>query len=631
MVKRLGRKDIDWREGVPVAPEFDDVYYSLDDGLEETNFVFLSGIGAPDTWQYTDQFVIAETGFGTGLNFLATYQKWVESGASGRLIYVSVEAYPMSEEALERAHEPFTQVRQYAEKLRAAWPPPSPGFHPRYFEEGKVQLLLLFGDAATNFAELQGEVDAWYLDGFAPAKNPDMWSEELFDQIARLSKPGARFATFTAAGFVKRGLAARGFDVQKTRGFGRKRERLIGCMRESHAPTPPAKTQDWAKLPTPPKRGSIAIVGAGIAGRSLAAALKRRGHADIKLIDGSIACASQVPAAILAPGFQAGKQPTTDFVTAAFAHACQHPEYENAWADASDVEIFSSDEEDRNRQDRVRNSLGWGDDWVAATDRGLVFPKSGSLETAEALANLWPETEIIQMLVENLDQTSNGWLLSGPSKTLDAETIVFASGFGTLHLASDAKHFSIRPRAGQVEAIRDERLEMPDGNFSSGCYATATIDGRRTIGSTFRDHDPLSKTRPKPSSDQSDELVQKVEAAFGCNIDLDALDAPWTGVRATVRDYVPIVGPVPDWDKAASRFAPLAKNAKAKGLGMMDYQKGLYVLTGFGSKGYQQAPYAAEYLAAHLCGQPLPMAQNVAAYLHPARNFIRQLVRSSAS
>ncbi len=230
MVKQIDKNALAWRGNAPVSTRFDDVYYSEENGLEETGFVFLKGIEAPDCWMGKNNFVIAETGFGTGLNFLATYRDWIKSGATGQLIFISAEKYPLSAEALVEAHKKFPELASYSQELCAAWPPAVEGLHQRLFANGKIQLLLLFGDANETFQDIHATVDAWYLDGFAPSKNPEMWTDKLFDHIARLSKQGTCFATFTAAGFVRRALQARGFHVEKVPGYGRKRERLIGAL-----------------------------------------------------------------------------------------------------------------------------------------------------------------------------------------------------------------------------------------------------------------------------------------------------------------------------------------------------------------------------------------------------------------
>jgi len=627
MVNMLKSNDLEWRGGVPFAPSFGDFYYASRNSLAETEYVFLDGIAAPDIWLGRDHFIIGETGFGTGLNFLCTYKKWLESGAKGRLTFISAEKYPLSETALAKAHTLFPELKPFAQLLQAAWPPPSSGFHPRYFENGKIQLLLLFGDAATVFAELDAQVDAWFLDGFSPAKNQELWSDQLFGQIARLSKPRAKFATFTAAGFVRRRLEARGFKVQKTAGFGRKRERLIGQMADAHRPTQHHTVPEWSALDVS-KGGPTTIIGAGIAGRSLAGALKRRGVSATVFGSRQLPTASHVPAAILAPAFQAGPQPTTDFVTSSFAHACWLPAYGAAWANQGGTETFAVTTEEKTRFKRIHEALGWGSDWVDFTKKGLYFPRSGSLDTATALSEAFDTDTIEYASIRKIEKTSAGWLLSGDEFKHETARLVLATGAGTSGLLTGAGNIGFTARAGQIETMPTSS-GLPQHSVASSGYITAPISGMHTLGSTFTEYSGDARQNPAATAAATAEIIDKLKSEFDMDISSQALHEPWTGIRAATVDYMPVIGPVPEWDLAAKTFAPLSKNRKLTGLGSMEYQDGLFVFAGFGSKGFQQAPYAAEYLAAHLCGHPLPMARSVAAYLHPARNFIRRLIKST--
>jgi len=246
--------------GAPRSKEFDDVYFSRNDGLAETRHVFLAGNGLPDAWAGRKNFTICETGFGTGLNFLAAWKSFRETAQGGQLDYISVEKFPLSameifealkkvlslggEDLGEGGMESFMakalnaphpnplptgerEFGRYLFRMLERYPPRVPGFH-RIVMDERVTLTLIFGDVNDAMSEIEARVDCWFLDGFKPAINPDMWNEILFQNMARLSKPGATFATFTAAGFVKRGLQAVGFTVDKVKGFGTKRDMLIG-------------------------------------------------------------------------------------------------------------------------------------------------------------------------------------------------------------------------------------------------------------------------------------------------------------------------------------------------------------------------------------------------------------------
>ena len=212
------RAELQWRDGaVPASRRFDDPYFSLENGLAETRHVFLAGNGLPE--RFRDGFRIAELGFGTGLNFLATLQSWRASGCTGGLDYTSFEAFPMTAAEIARALAPFPELAGPAAELVARWT--GAGGQARF--NGGITLTLVAGDARDTLPDWPGQADAWYLDGFSPAKNPELWQPDLMAAVAAHTAPGGTAATYTAAGFVRRGLAAAGFEVTRAPGYGRKR------------------------------------------------------------------------------------------------------------------------------------------------------------------------------------------------------------------------------------------------------------------------------------------------------------------------------------------------------------------------------------------------------------------------
>lgn len=209
--------DLDWRDGaVPVSRAFDDPYFSLENGLAETQHVFLAGNDLPA--RFVEGFCVAELGFGTGLNFLATWALWREAGVPGSLRYTSFEAFPMSEADLTQAHAAFPELAPLAAMLRAAWTGQGGTVH----LEG-AELTLIAGDARAALPLWSGAADAWFLDGFSPAKNPELWEPSLLQAVADHMAPGGTLATYTAAGHVRRALAEAGLEVTRQPGYGRKR------------------------------------------------------------------------------------------------------------------------------------------------------------------------------------------------------------------------------------------------------------------------------------------------------------------------------------------------------------------------------------------------------------------------
>ncbi|MBL4837837.1 MAG: tRNA (5-methylaminomethyl-2-thiouridine)(34)-methyltransferase MnmD [Kordiimonadaceae bacterium] len=650
MIRKIEKASLIWRGNVPSSSRFDDIYYSSQGGHEETDYVFLQGVGAPSCWHNKSHFVIAETGFGTGLNFMATCKAWVASKATGTLTYISTEKYPLSDQQLQETHKAFPELADIAQGLRAAWPPATPGFHLRSFLGGKVKLLLLFGDATDCFADLDAKVDAWFFDGFSPAKNPDLWSDALFDQIARLSNPGARFATYTAASHVRDALEARGFLVEKVAGFGRKRRRFIGQLKEKETVTgTPPPIPEWAAPPTAPRAPSTGdtshstiIIGAGIAGASLAHMLHARGQQPLVITNGSPA-ASDVPAAILAPGFQRGVQPSAIFAEICFAHACWNPAYRTAWAKEKGLHLTSDDPTEQQRLYAIADKLDWDESWLAkneaAGSTGLFFPRSGSLAPQVALSNLMEDIEAAHGEISNISRVASGWRVTVGCKSYTAENLVIAAAMNSdIFLNSGLNlggFLELRAKPGQIEIVAGDTAALPSGSMAYGGYVTAQTQGVsgatiRTIGSTFDVKPKAGNKWPSPKPENSVENLATLEKAMGAAPNITEITASWAGMRATTPDYMPYVGPVPDWDAAKHQYRHLAKDRKYRGLGTMPYQQGLYLLTGFGSKGFQQAPLCAAYTAALICQEPLPLPLSLVPYLHPARHMIKSIVRQDA-
>ncbi|MEO0751408.1 MAG: tRNA (5-methylaminomethyl-2-thiouridine)(34)-methyltransferase MnmD [Pseudomonadota bacterium] len=212
----IAQPELDWREGrVPVSRRFDDPYFSLEDGLAETRHVFLAGNDLPG--RFGDGFHIAELGFGTGLNLLAALALWRESGQPGRLCFTSFEAYPLSPEEMIRAHAAFPELQDLAQALAPHWA------HLPQIELADLSFRLIEGDARETLTAWDGMADAWFLDGFSPAKNPELWGDEILAQVHAHTTREGTAATYSAAGCVRRGLSAAGFAVKRAPGYGRKR------------------------------------------------------------------------------------------------------------------------------------------------------------------------------------------------------------------------------------------------------------------------------------------------------------------------------------------------------------------------------------------------------------------------
>ncbi|MCA0929278.1 tRNA (5-methylaminomethyl-2-thiouridine)(34)-methyltransferase MnmD [Ruegeria profundi] len=207
--------ELTWTEDhIPVSDRFDDPYYSLQNGLEETRHVFLAGNDLPA--RFAPGFRIAELGFGTGLNMLTAWSEWEKSGQSTPLSFSSFEAFPMTAQDMARALAAFPELKPWAARFLAQW-------RGGTCKLDTLHLEVIEGDARQTLPAWTDQADAWFLDGFSPAKNPELWGADLMQQVASHTVKGGTAATYTAAGFVRRGLQEAGFNVSRTAGFGRKR------------------------------------------------------------------------------------------------------------------------------------------------------------------------------------------------------------------------------------------------------------------------------------------------------------------------------------------------------------------------------------------------------------------------
>jgi len=641
------QSDVTWKDGVPYSTRFDDPYYSLEDGKAESTFVFLSGTDVLTTADTKDHIVVGETGFGTGLNFLTTWQAWRKTNPGARLTFISAEAFPMAATDMAKAHYAFPDLTDLADQLREAWPPAEGGFHTRKFDDGRISLHLMFGEVTKMFAQIDAEVDAWFLDGFAPAKNPDMWTDTLFKRMAQLSKPNTKVATFTAAGFVRRGLEAQGFQMKKTEGFGNKRHRLVGSYNPSQQPSRPQaiKPATWSVTPAS-DTSQIAVVGDGIAGASVAYSLALRGLSPL-LVAPEKNPADTLPAAILAPQLLLANPVEKAFFHAAFFHAVSHPAYQDAFASERGTKYVPTSAQEQQKFKDILAQFKWGAEWMTSDSEGLFLPKGGTVLPANILEFLTHGINRISCNVVQLEKNRQGWDLLDTSGDIitSAPTVVLAAGAHTTGIlaasslvgtSATTRHPLVRPRGGQLEYVSAAAISGIDAHtMTYGGYISAAsisgVNGKiRTIGST---HDKLSTVPaqpPHPTLAARGTILAQCHGATGGVIDPDATMTSWTGMRATAPDHMPYAGPIPNWADVSDVCANLAIDRKLPLPRPPKMEDGLYCVTALGSKGFQYGPLLGEYIAAMICGEPSPLPRILHGKLHPVRGYIRDIIRGKS-
>ncbi len=649
-MKRLPSADITWRaDGSPQSTRFEDIYFSSEDGLAETAHVFLQGNHLPDAWANRAHFTIGELGFGTGLNFLATWARWQETRSPDQhLNFVSVEGFPLSAEQLSQALEKWPSLAPLAAELLARYPAPHVGTHLLHLPDN-VSLTLCEDGAFPALSQLEAQVDAWFLDGFSPASNPDMWSEAVLSEVARLSRAGTTFATFTAAGAVRRGLAAQGFDVQKVKGFGRKREMLVGRM--TATPTR-VETKPWYRLPPTSNPKSALVVGAGIAGAATAHALKRKGMS-VRVVDGDGvgAGASGNPAALFMPRFSVNPTPEDDFHIAAYLYA--EREMQNLQQTASTpffdprgVLQFARTTAEAARFEKIaaRAPLPEGHlDFipadglreVAGFETGFpafLFPRAGVVDPAGLLAHLTQEIDVDPVTAGSLSNQEERWHVNDPTANA-ADILVLANGPG-LSTFPETSWLPLEPVLGQITNLAAGTLPQQSHALVAGPYLISHGDGSALTGATYElgreDQSALTPTaigHQHNLQDLAETFPAFAQALAG--LALDELSGR-VSFRAQVPDRVPFAGPAPIEGSYLTAYERLRHGDRFAAYPPAPVHPGLFLLGGLGARGFTTGLLLGELLAAQVTGAPLPLPRDLAEAVHPARFIVRALRKNTA-
>lgn len=559
---------LDWTsDGQPRSKLYDDVYFSAEDGLAEARAVFLEGCGLPGGWAGRRRFVVGELGFGTGLNLAALLDLWRRTRPADGVLHVfSVEAHPITRDEAARALGRWPELAQVAGPLLARWPGRARGVHRVELPDGVIFDLAVM-DVGEALSRWSGSADAWFLDGFAPARNPAMWREETLSLVAARSAPGARAATFTVAGAVRRGLAAAGYAVEKKPGFGRKRERLEARL---------------AGQPEDARTRRVAIVGGGVAGAAAARAVRALGG-EALLVEAEAlgAGASGNPAALVTPRLDAGLGPPAELFASAFRRAVQLYEALPEAVIARGVLQLPREPRDLARFAKIAASDLFEPGALVATPQALEQRAALVVEPASVLSAWAGETRIAE--VAGLRGGGGDWvLLDAAGREIGrAEAVIVAAGLASRRLVPD---LPLRPVRGQASWAEGERPTAA----AWGGYVLPTRTGV-LFGAT---HDRDDEGTDLRAADHA----RNLEALAAARPELAAAlhDSPLAGraaIRATTPDRLPVAG-------GAER---------------------LFILTGFGSRGFSLAPLLAEHVAALALGAPTPLASDLAALVAPGR------------
>ncbi len=614
-----------------LSPAFGDVYKSAAGALAEATAVFVGGAGLRERWGGAAAFTVLELGFGLGANFFATLAAWRDDARRpARLDFVSVEAHPLPVADLAVALARIGVAPADAQRLLAQWPLPLPGLHQVFFDEGRVVLTLALGDAAVVVPRLALAADAFYLDGFAPARNPSMWSVELMKQLARRARPGAGVASYSVAGAVRRALAQAGFETDEAPGFGGKRGRLVG----RYAPA-------WRTWPAPPPAPAFAerhvlVVGAGVAGAAVAAGFAAAGWRASVVDAGARAASggSGQPRLALHLHLSPDDNRLARLARAAFGMGPGTPLAQDQARQAIGRLSPAIDAAQAHRQQAMLERLGLAPELAGWVERdqagdiagirlpggGIWMPRAGVVDPRIECARLLADPAIDTRFgcrVADLQRDGDRWRAFGAAgQPLGSHAlVVLACPDAAVGLGRFASLALLRTR-GQSTRLRSPMLADLRCLLGGEAYACPLPDGETLVGSTFADEVDLA---PDPADDTSNlrRLARMLAVAPAA---LDPLyRGAATGFRFSPRDRMPLIGWAPDDAAAFADREALLRNAKLP----LPRAAGLMLATGFGSRGALWSLLAARLLPALACGHPLPIEADLAASVDPAR-FLRR-------
>lgn len=627
--------------GTPVSADYGDVYHAAEGGPGQARHVFLGGNGLPERWASQERFVILENGFGTGLNFLATWAAWqADPQRPARLHYLATEKHPFRPEDLVRLHARWPEFREQAAQLRSRWPVLTPGFHRLEFTDntgtdntgthntgGQVVLTLMLGDTQTSLNRLRAQVDAFYLDGFDPKKNPEMWSSPVFQAMARLAAPDATLATWCVARAVRDALGEAGFATEKRPGFARKRDMLVGRFSQPTTCNSQLATQRHAL-----------VLGGGIAGCAIAQRLTHRGWR-VDLIERHPHLAGEGSgnlAGIVRPLLSQDDNIASRLNRACFLHA------RRAWADLEQagypsrrdlggVLLIARDATHEAQQRSMVADGAYPGDYVQFLERedasarvgwptalgGWWFPQGGWASPptlCQAMAKGAGDglRLLLGQQMARLEWTGNAWraMNAADEPLAEAPVAILASG-ARADTLEQTRDLPITPARGQVSHVPAGQL--PDFGHALCCegYLTPALDGVHCLGASYA-YDPGTELR---EAEHAGNLARLGRILPGAEKTLNAGSLGGrVGFRATTPDRLPLVGALPDM------AAHLSRDTQLRDLPRLP---GLYGLLGLGSRGLVWATLAAEALASQLHGDPLPLESDLMDAMDPARFRLR--------
>ena len=596
--------ELEWKEGnVPYSLQSRDVYYSEHGGLDETRSVFLEGCGLPQAWNDKENYTVGELGFGTGLNFLALWHLWNEHrpSTSSWLEFVSFEKSPLTRDQAELALSRWFELKELADLLLRDWPNRAFGVRRTEWPEFGVGLTLHTDDINVALPASRFIADAWFIDGFAPARNPEMWTQEVFGCLVERSHQNTRLATYSVAGDVRRGLEKVGFRVNRKPGHGTKRQRLEATYVDRHRAVADPYGIRW--LNRQPKR--VAILGAGIAGATLARALTEQ-SCEVDVFDQESSRslgASGNRYALVMPRLDATDTLEARILIDAYITARECYKEMPGVHETEITQLPRTEKEEEKFKKLILDSplpaedLGLSENSALLHKRALIVKPKALIDALLSRANIKSKRPSL-------------------SELEDYDVVVIASGFATLDYVP---WLDVSGKLGQVEYVG----ECPTSRASAvaGKHFGLTVGSDRFWGATFDKFEGCISVTA--SAEQSNlEGLQKLnpvwfEEVKGLQTESRA------SVRATTPDRLPLIGAIPDYEKYVGTFLPYSNGTLPREDAPLI--EGWYVSSGFGTRGFTWGPWAASILTAQILGRPYPVTESALKAVSPARQILKRI------
>ncbi len=627
--------------GSAFSEDFNDIYFQSGKGLEEKEHLFLKGNHLPRNWQDKDLFCIAETGFGMGINFLSTLCLWNKTRqTSQQLHYISCELLPLNIQQLTKALAIFPEIKKYSRLLIERYTDFLVyGTHRIHFEEFNTTLTLIFGDCIDAFENIDASVDAWFLDGFAPSKNPDMWSDKLFQAISNLSHIGTTVSTYTVARKICQGLIDVGFEVKKVKGFGQKREMLTAQLTtQQKSQQNSLKKQPWSQAFKASKQQSFTVLGAGIAGLTIAQKLLAQGK-NVTLIDRQKSPCLETsgnPQAMIMPSFDLNDSNQARFYLSAFMYAIRH--YSDEFYHGVGVHQLAFSKKAQDWQKMFLSRFDLPHDLIHQYKNGLLYPQAGWLDTQGHAKQVFKQIDnYLQAEVVSIKNIGGLWHLYKRTNNQESvvhttECLILANGINILPLLPGFE-LPITPKHGEVSCFHSSEIDSKIGNnphvqLCKG-YITPSWNGIGTIGSTFDYID--QKDWYKPPLINHDHWQRNV--ALWDNTPYETMFAnansyqSRAGIRVTTPDHLPICGAVINQQQFKKDYHDIRHGKHWKQYPVPQPVDNLYIMTGLGSRGFTSAPLLAESLVNQILGHPQVLNPLLQESIHLNRFLFKSLLK----